>query len=85
MATTLLLIYDAPEAIQCTQAMLDFTMLAQYILHNEETLCYIEHALYKLEKTKITFKQHQFIDFKLCQPTFNYPKFYIISLFVQYI
>ena len=56
VAVTPLLIYDAPEAIQCAQAILDFTMLAQYVLHDEETLRYIEHALYRLEKTKIAFE-----------------------------
>ncbi len=53
--------------------------------YDEETLCYMEHALYRLEKTKITFKQYWPIDFKLCRPTFNYPKFHAISHFVQYI
>ena len=46
-------------------------------------LRYIEHALHKLENTKIAFEHHWPIDFKLCQPTFNYPKFYAISYFVQ--
>ena len=82
MAATPLLIYDAPKAIQCAQAILNFTMLAQYVLHDEETLRYIEHALYRLEKTKIAFEQHRPIDSKLCQPTFNYPKFHTISHFI---
>ena len=83
VAATLLLIHNAPEAIQCAQAILDFTMLAQYVLHDDETLRYIEHALYRLEKTKIAFEHHWPIDFKLCQPTFNYPKFHAISYFVK--
>ncbi len=48
IAATPLLIYDAPEAIQCARAILDFTMLAQYVSHDEETLRYIEHAFYRL-------------------------------------
>ncbi len=83
MAVTPLLIHDAPEAIQYARAILDFTMLAQYILHDEETLRYIEHALYRLEKTKIAFEQHRPINSKLCRPTFNYLKFHAISHFVQ--
>ena len=79
MAATPLFIYDALKAIQYAQAILDFTMLAQYVLHDKETLRYMEHALYKLEKIKIAFEQHQSIDSKLCQPTFNYPKFHAIS------
>ena len=83
VASTPLLIHDAPEAIQCARAILDFTMIAQYVLHDEETLRYMEHALYKLKKTKIAFEQHWPINFKLSQLTFNYPKFHAISHFVQ--
>ncbi len=46
-----LLIYDALEAIQYTWTILDFTILAQYVSHDDETLRYMEHALYRLEKT----------------------------------
>ena len=45
----------------------------------------MEHVLYRLEKTKIAFDRPQSIDSKLCQPTFNHPKFPTISHFVQYI
>ncbi len=83
VAAMLLLIHDAPETIQCAQAILDFTILAQYVSHDEETLRYMEQALYKLEKTKIAFEQHWPINFKLCRPTFNYPKFHAISHFVK--
>ena len=58
-------IYDTPEAIQCARAILNFTMLAQYVLYNDKTLFYIEHTLYKLEKTKIAFKHYWPIDSKL--------------------
>ena len=58
-------------------------MLAQYVLHDNKTLRYMEHALYRLKKTKIAFEYHQIIDSKLCQPIFNYLKFYAISYFIQ--
>ena len=45
----------------------------------------MEHTLYRLEKTKIVFEYHRPIDAKLCQPTFNYPKFHATSHFIQYI
>ena len=85
MAAMTLLIYNALEAIQFAYAILDFTILAEYVLHNHKMLCYIEHALYMLEKTKIAFRHQRPIDSKLCWPTFNYPKFYAMSHFVQYI
>ena len=56
VAAISLLIYDTLEAIQYTQVILDFTMLAQYISHNKETLRYMEYVLYKLEKTKIVIE-----------------------------
>ena len=79
VAATPLLIQNAPEAIQCARAILDFTMLAQYVSHDDETLRYMEHALYRLEKTKIAFEYHRPIDAKLYWPTFNYPKFHATS------
>ena len=52
MAVISLLIHDVLEVIQYAQAILDFTMLAQYVSHDKETLHYMEHVLYRLEKTK---------------------------------
>ena len=56
---------DVPEIINCARAIFDFTMLAQYPSHNDETLFYIEHALYRLDKIKIAFENHCPIDAKL--------------------
>ena len=58
-------IYDALKIIQCAQAILDFTMLAQYVLHDDKTLRYMEHALYRLENTKIAFEHNRPIDLEL--------------------
>ncbi len=52
------MIYDAPEAIQCARAILDFIMLAQYVLHDDIMLYCMEHVLYSLENTKIAFEHH---------------------------
>ena len=82
VATTPLLIQNAPEAIQYAWTILYFTMLAQYVSNNDEMLRFMEHALYRLEKTKIAFEHNRPIDAKLCRPTFNYPKFYATSHFV---
>ena len=60
-------------------------MLAQYLLHNDKTLFYMDHTLYRLDKTNIAFKNHCPINIKLFQPTFNYPKFFTMTHFVQYI
>ena len=79
---TPLLMQDALEAIYYTRAILDFTMLAQYLLHNNKRLFYMEHALYRFDKTKIAFENHYSINVKLFQPTFNYPKFYAMIYFI---
>ena len=78
----LILIHDALRAIQYTWTILNFTILAQYIFYDKKTLRYIEHALYRLEKTNIAFENHWPLVPKLCQLIFNYPKFYTISHFV---
>lgn len=58
MATTLILIYDNLEVIQYPGAILDFIILAQYISHDDETLCYMEHILYRLKNSKIVFEYY---------------------------
>ena len=66
--------------------MLDFTILAQYLLHNNETFSYIKHALYRLDMmTKMAFENHCPNNTKLFQPTFNYPKIYSLTYFIKYI
>lgn len=46
------------KIIQYIQIILQFTMLAVYILYDKEMFSNIEHALYYLEKTKILFKHY---------------------------
>ena len=65
VVATHLLMQDVPKAIYCARAVLHFTMLAQYPLYDNETISYIEHALYRLDKTKIAFENHCPIDLKL--------------------
>ena len=84
-AATFLLIQDALETIHYACAIFDFTILTQYLLHDNKTLSYIDHTLYRLDKTKIAFENHCLIDAKLFQPTFNYLKFYAMTHFIKYI
>lgn len=64
-AATPLFNHIAPKTIQYAQAILDFTMLTQYALHDNKTLSYIKYTLYRLEKIKIAFEQYRLIDAKL--------------------
>lgn len=43
-------IYDTLNIIQYTWAILNFTILAQYILYNNKIISYIKYILYNLEK-----------------------------------
>ncbi len=45
--------------IHFAQAMIDFVILAQYHLHDEETLWNLEHALFQLNKLKNVFRHLQ--------------------------
>ena len=65
IATTPLLIQDVLEIIYYTCVILNFTMLACYLLHNNKIFSYIEYILYRLDKTKIVFKDYYLIDAKL--------------------
>lgn len=78
-------IQNALDAIQFTWAIFDFTILAQYISYINKMLWYMEHALYKPKKIRITLKHYWPIELKLCWPTFNKLKFYAITHFAQYI
>lgn len=62
----LLLIHHAPKAIQCTLTLLDFIILAQYILHDKKRFYFIENVLYILKNTKIAYEHHRPIESKLC-------------------
>lgn len=65
MGATFVIIQDASETIYYTYIIFDCTILTQYSLHNNKTLLYMEHALYRLDKTKIAFDNHCLINAKL--------------------
>ncbi len=51
-----LLIMRASAAIHFAWAVIDFVILAQYHLHDEEIFWYLEHALFQLNKLKNVFR-----------------------------
>ncbi len=54
-----LLITKASAAIHFAQAVINFVILAQYHLHDEETVWYLKHALFQLNKLKNVFHHLQ--------------------------
>lgn len=51
LATTLVFVNN-PEAISFVRDILNFIMLAKYILHFDKMLAYIVYTLYRVDKTK---------------------------------
>ena len=45
-----------PAALHCARAVLDFVMLSTYASHDDTTLGYLEHALYRIDKLKSVFR-----------------------------
>ena len=62
-----------------TQVIVDFILLAQYKTHNDETLQYLEHALYRIDRTKVVFKQFHLVDKVTAEGHFNFPKFHAMT------
>lgn len=58
-------------------------MLAQFPLHNNKIFLYMNHILYRYEKTKIVFENYSSINRKRFWPTLNNLKFYIITYFIK--
>ena len=71
--------------MQCTWAIIDFVLMAQYKTHDNETLCYMEQALYRIDKLKGAFKALCPLDKSTKEGYFNFPKFYIMTYYTTFI
>ena len=74
-----------PAAMLCVRAICDFATMAQYRSHDEETLRYLEHALYRIDKLKRVFGKSRPKDNETGQPTFNFPKWHVMTHYVEHI
>jgi len=74
-----LLSTKVPGAMHCARAIIDFILLAQYKTHDDETLRYLEQALYRIDRTKVVFKQFRPIDKATDEGHFNFPKFHAMT------
>ena len=81
----LLLSIKELAAMHCTQAIVDFILIVQYKTYNSETLHYIEHALYKIDKIKVAFRALCPLDKSTDEGYFNFSKFYIITYYTSFI
>jgi hypothetical protein len=74
-----LLSTKVPGAMHCARAIVDFILLAQYKTHDDETLRYLEQALYRIDRTKAVFKRFRPIDKATDEGHFNFPKFHAMT------
>jgi hypothetical protein len=74
-----LLSVKVPGAMHCARAIVDFILLAQYKTHDDETLRYLEQALYRIDRTKAVFKRFRPIDKATDEGHFNFPKFHAMT------
>lgn len=82
---TPLFVHTAPMAVLFARAVLDFVMMAQYRTHDAETLRYMDHALYRMDKLKEIFRGFRPVDKDTNQGHFNFPKFHVITHYPEFI
>ena len=71
--------------MHCARAIVDFILMAQYKTHDDETLRYMEQALYRIDKMKVAFKALRLIDKLTNEGYFNFLKFYVITYYTLFI
>ncbi len=76
---TSLLIRKASDALYCAWTFMNFVMMIQYQSHDDESLRYMNNAIYRINVLKEVFKQFQH------DKNFNYSKFYVISHYMNFI
>jgi hypothetical protein len=72
-------------AMHCARAILDFVLISQYRSHDDTTIEYLEHALYRLNKLKRAFEANRPMTKDTTEAHFNYPKFHALTHFPEYI
>ena len=85
-----LLIGKRDAAIHCARAVMDFLVLAQYVSHDENTLSYMEHSLYRLDHLKTVFSKYRPQNTtndadNEYEALFNIPKLHVMSHYVAFI
>jgi len=64
---------------------MNFVMLTQYISHNKNTLQYLKHALFWINKLKNIFQHLHSVDSNISEKHFNIFKLHIITHYAQHI
>ena len=68
------------------RAVIDFWTLAQYSSHDDNTLAYMEHALYQMDTLKPAFRKYRINSRDKDEAGhFNFPKFHAITHYPEFI
>ncbi len=59
--------------------IVNFILIVQYKIHDEETLHYLDHVLYRIDKIKIIFKVLYLVNKTTDEGHFNFLKFYVMT------
>jgi len=84
LVITPLLLRSRPDVLAYARAVADFVTMAQYSTYNKETVRYMKHALLIINMTKGVFHEQRVKDAQ-GDAHFNYPKFYVISYYPDFI
>ncbi len=76
---TSLLIRKASDALYCAWTLMNFVMMTQYWLHDDESLRYMNNVIYRINVLKEVFEQFWHDE------NFNYLKFHVISHYMNFI
>ena len=82
---TPLLRKEWPEAIEFARALIDFVLIAQYTSHDDDTIRYLEQALFRVNSFKDVFRHLRPTDPATEQGHFNFPKFHAITHYTSFI
>ena len=80
-----LLAYCASAAVHFIQTVMNFVILTQYISHNENTLQYLKHTLFQINKLKNVFQHLHSVDSDITESHFNILKLHIMTHYTYHI
>jgi hypothetical protein len=76
---------SCPTAIHFIRIITNFIIFAEYRSHNDETLQYIQFYIHRINQLKEVFRVVQFINKNTGENQFNFPKFYILIYYPEFI
>jgi glutaredoxin 2 len=80
-----LLVHNASAAVHFIWTVVNFVMLTQYISHNKNTLQYLKHALFQINKLKNVFQHLCSVNSDISEEHFNIFKLHVMIHYAQHI